>query len=91
MAVFQDDILITGSNDETHTAHLEEVMKRLNQEGFKLKKERCEFFLTEITYLGHRITEHGVLPTEEKVKAIQNAPTPRNASELKSFLGLVNF
>ena len=91
VSVFQDDILVSGKSDESHLEHLEEVMSRLNKEGFKLKEEKCEFFLDEVTYLGHRITAHGILPTQEKVRAIDEAPRPKDTSELKSFLGLVNF
>ena len=91
VAVFLDDILITGSSEETHLQHLREVLRRLDAEGFRLKKEKCTFMLPEVTYLGHRITSEGIQPTADKVKAVQNAPTPENTSQLKSFLGLVNF
>jgi hypothetical protein len=91
VAVFQDDILISGSSDEAHLQHLGEVLRRLDAEGFRLKKEKCQFMLPEVTYLGHRITSEGIQPTADKVKAVQDAPTPKDASQLKSFLGLVNF
>jgi len=91
VAVFQDDILVTGDSDESHISHLREVLRRLDAEGFRLRKEKCEYMLPEVTYLGHRITADGIQPTSDKVKAVQDAPTPKNASELKSFLGLINF
>ena len=47
--------------------------------------------LPEVTYLGHRISAEGIQPTTDKVRAIQDAPIPKNTTELKSFLGLVNF
>ena len=91
VAAFQDDLLITGDTDESHILHLREVLHRLDAEGFRLNKDKCEFMLPEVTYLGHRITAEGIKPTADKVKAVQEAPTPKNATELKSFLGLVNF
>ena len=45
--------------------------------------------LSSIKYLGHRISENGLQPTEEKVKAISKAPAPRNVSQLCPFLGIV--
>lgn len=42
-------------------------------------------------YLGHKISKEGLQPTEEKVRAIKNAPQPSNVTQLKSFLGLVNY
>ena len=91
VAVFQDDILVTGDTDASHIQHLTEVLRRLDAEGFRLKKEKCEFMLPEVTYLGHHITAEGIQPTSDKIRAVQDAPTPKNTSELKSFLGLVNF
>ena len=87
VAVYLDDILITG---RSRTEHLEtlEVLKRLENAGMRLKKSKCKFLMTEIEYLGHRITKEGLKPTESKVQAIAQAPMPTNVSELKAFLGL---
>ena len=51
----------------------------------------CQFVLPSVEYPGHRISAQGLQPTTEKVNAIQNAPQPRNVSQLKSFLGLINY
>lgn len=88
VAAFQDDILITGATEELHIHHFSEVLRRLHSDGFKLKRDKCEFMLPEVKYLGYRITIDGVQPTKEKVEAVQNVPIPQNASELKSFLGI---
>ena len=91
VAVYLDDILITGRSRTEHLETLEEVLKRLEKAGMRLKKSKCKFLMTEIEYLGHRITKEGLKPTESKVQAIAQAPTPTNVSELKAFLGLVNY
>ena len=57
----------------------------------RLKEQKCTFLLSEVEYLGYRITPEGQLPTLTKVKAITEAPAPTNISELKAFLGLVNY
>ena len=46
---------------------------------------------SEVEFLGHRVTQHGVQPTEDKVRAINRAPTPTNVAQLRSFLGLMNY
>ena len=44
-----------------------------------------------VTYLGHKIDAEGVHPVQDKVKAIQDAPAPKNINELKAYLGLLNY
>lgn len=90
-AVFLDDVLVTGNSEEEHLANLNAVMTRLENAGLRLRKEKCMFFAPEVVYLGHRITESGLQPTLDKVQAVVDAPDPTNTTELKSFLGLVNY
>ena len=56
----------------------------------RLKKEKCEFMLEEVEYLGHKMSQDGLQPTQSKVAAVANAPEPTRMAELRSFLGLVN-
>ncbi|MES9884563.1 MAG: RNase H-like domain-containing protein [Sedimenticola sp.] len=86
-----DDILITAPSDEEHIKRLTEVLNRLKTHNIKLKKEKCTFMNDRVTYMGHVIDKEGIHPTNEKVQAIQNAPTPTNVTELKSYLGLLNY
>ena len=88
---FLDDILITGKTEKEHLENLEKVLKRLSEAGLRLKREKCVFLAPEVTYLGHRISSAGIHPTEEKVRAVKLAPQPTNVSELKSYLGLINY
>ena len=85
--VYLVDILITVSTLAEHLANLEGVLKRLSEAGLRLNKEKCAFFLEQIEYLGHMIDAQGVHPTGEKIKAIKNAPQPKNVTELRSFFG----
>lgn len=70
---------------------LNEVLTRLETVGMRLKKEKCIFMALEVVYLGHRISKDGLQPTEEKVKAVTETPQATNVSELRAFLGLVNY
>ena len=91
ISIYIDDILITGRTEEEHLHTLSEVLKRLEAAGMRLKREKCIFMAPSVEYLGHRISGTGLHPTDEKVRAITLAPQPTNVSELKAFLGLINY
>ena len=91
VVVYLDDIVVTGSSDEEHIHNLGEVLSRLSNAGIHLKREKCSFFADQVEYLGHLIDKEGLHPTDAKVEAVQKAPAPSNVSELKSFLGLLNY
>ena len=57
----------------------------------RLKRNKCAFLLPAVEYLGHKISAQELQPTDEKIRAINNAPAPTNISQLKSFLGLINY
>jgi len=82
-----DDLIVTGRNDSEHLENLKEVFKRCKEAGFKLNKEKCEFFKTQVEYLGHVIDKDGLKTSEKKVSCISKMPVPKNVSELKSFFG----
>ena len=75
-------------SEEQHLAILNEVLSRLEKAGVRLKSV---FMAGKVTYLGHRLNREGIQPTGMKVEAINQAPKPRNLSELRAFLGMVNF
>ena len=91
VVVYIDDILITGATEAEHLQTLSKVLERLESAGLTLKKEKCVFASTSVTYLGHTIDRDGIHPTPDKVQAVQQGPTPKNVTELKAFLGLLNY
>ena len=88
---YLDDILVTGRNVSEHNDHLAEVLKWLQEHGVRLKKEKCEFGVESVVYLGHRIDAKGVHTTDEKVKTIIDTPPPTNLTKLRSFLGMISY
>ncbi|UYV76763.1 K02A2.6-like [Cordylochernes scorpioides] len=86
-----DDIVIWGATQEEHDERLRCVLKKLQDSGLTLNKEKCIFSVKEIKFLGHLITERGVLPDPNKVQAIREFPSPSSISEVRRFLGMVNF
>ena len=91
VVVYIDDILITGRTEEEHLRTLDKVLQILEKPGIHLKKEKCVFMVPSVEYLGHRISKEALQPTDDKVRAVLEAPQPTNVSELKAFLGLVNY
>ena len=89
--VYQDDIVIHGKSMEEHDDRLQQVLQRIEECGIKLNREKCTFRETSITFLGHVIDEHGIRAHPDKVKAVVDMEAPTNTTELKSFLGLVNY
>ena len=90
-AVYIDDIIVAGKTKAEHLQLLREVLQKLNQANIRLKRAKCTFLQSEVTYLGYRIDKHGIHPTQERIEAVRNMPAPTNAKELRSVLGAVNF
>nr|XP_033477362.1 uncharacterized protein K02A2.6 [Epinephelus lanceolatus] len=88
---YLDDILCTGANDEEHLRNLDATLQRLKEYGLRVRKEKCEFFKPSVEYLGHVIDAKGLHTAPSKIAAIVDAPPPQNVSQLRSFLGLLNY
>ena len=91
VCVYLDDILVTGESETAHLQNLSAVLQRLETAGVRLKRGKCSFMLPEVEYLGHRISAKGLQPLASKVQAIRDAPTPTDVSQLRSFLGMLNY
>ena len=90
-AIYLDDVVVTGKTEEEHLSNLEEVLSRLERAGLRLNRSKSAFMLPCVEYLGHRISAEGIQPTQEKVRAVIQAPPPTNVSQLRSFLGAINY
>lgn len=90
-ACYLDDVIIAGVSYEQCRERVEQVLMRLSEYGIKVNAEKCSLFKKRVTYLGHEVDGNGLHPTSDKVRAIKNAPKPDNVTQLKAFLGLVNF
>ncbi|RXN13999.1 putative protein K02A2.6-like protein [Labeo rohita] len=88
---YLDDILVTGRTEAEHLENLDAVLGRLEEFGLHVERGKCDFFKDSLEYLGHIIDAEGLHKSPEKVSAIVNAPTPSNITQLRSFLGLLNY
>lgn len=57
----------------------------------RLNAGKCHFFMSEVNYFAHILIGKGIKPVQDKIEAIRHAPIPSNTSELKSFLGMINY
>ncbi|XP_056089739.1 uncharacterized protein K02A2.6-like [Rhinichthys klamathensis goyatoka] len=88
---YLDDILVTRRTEAEHLENLDAVLGRLEQFGLHAEKGKCDFFKGSLEYLGHIIDAEGLHKSPKKVSAIVNAPIPSNITQLRSFLGLLNY
>jgi hypothetical protein len=91
VACYLDDLVITGCNKDEHLGNLDAVLKRIEDYGFRIRKEKCSFLQDSVEYLGHIIDKSGIRPSPRKVEAILKTPAPKDQSQLRSFLGGVNY
>jgi hypothetical protein len=89
--VYLDDILIFSKNDQEHVEHVRQVLNILEQHHYLVKLKKCDFFKTEVTYLGHVVSKDGIKPDPKKVQAVKDWPTPQTVHDVRSFLGMANY
>ena len=89
--VYMNDLLIASKSLEDHLVHLRLVFERLRKCSLTLNVAKSSFCQTQLTFLGHKITAEGILPLPEKVSAVKQFPKPSSVTQLRQFLGLVNF
>ena len=91
VVVYLDDIQITGKDEASHLKALEEVLKRLSDAGLRVKRDKYLFVVSSVVFLGHKVDSKGLHPLQDKIKAIEAAPTPSSVTELKAYLGLLTY
>jgi hypothetical protein len=91
VVVFIDDIFIFSMNEEEHDEYLHFVLQKLRENQLYAKLSKCEFWLKEVLFLGHIISEGGISVDPSKVKDVLSWKTPQNISDIRSFLGLVGY
>lgn len=89
--VYLDDILVASQNAKEHRSHLRQVFDRIQKYGLVVNLKKSEFGLDNIDFLGHHITKDGIAPSRAKVLAITEYPAPATVSEMRRYLGMLNF
>jgi hypothetical protein len=91
VVVFIDDILVYSQNEETHEDHLRLVMQKLCDNQLYAKFSKCDFWLKEVAFQGHIITNGGIKVDPGKISEILNWKQPTYVSKIMSFLGLAGY
>ena len=91
VVVFIDDILIYSKNEEEHAEHLRIVLQRLREHKLYAKFSKCDFWLKDVQFLGHIISEAGISVDPSKIQDVLNWKTPESISKTQSFLGLASY
>jgi hypothetical protein len=89
--MYIDDLLVHSASHPKHIIALDQVLQRLVQHRIKINLQKCFFGSKEVSYLGFRLMEQGILPVTDKLKSVRNTPPPANVHEVRQFLGLCNF
>ena len=91
VVVFIDDILVYSKDAEEHEKHLRIVLETLREKKLSVKLNKCEFWLKEVSFLGHIVLAEGIRVDPTKIEAVVNWKPPRNVTEVRSFLGLAGY
>ena len=89
--VFIDDILIYSRTDLEHEEHLRKVLTTLREHKLYAKFSKCEFWLRQVSFLGHVVSKDGISVDPTKVEAITKWERPTTVTEIRSFLGLAGY
>ena len=87
-----DDILVAKSGGvTTHMRVIKQVFSRLAKHNVKLNDRKCQFFQTQVNYMGHILSKQGISPVNSKLDAISLAPRPKDVSQMRSILRILNY
>ena len=89
--IYLNDVLVASTTAVNHERDLRELFRTLQDNGLVLNTGKCVFGASELDFLGHRVSMHGIRPLPDKVEAMRNFERPRTVKSLQRFLGMVNF
>lgn len=89
--IYIDDIIVHGETKQQHEIRIQKVLQRLKEYNVSLNDDKCVFGATSVNFLGHQLSNKGIKPTYDKIKAIRLFREPTTMEETRSFLGLVNY
>ena len=91
VVVFIDDILVYSKDAQEHEQHLTLVLQKLREKKLYAKLSKCDFWLNEVSFLGHIVSAEGIRVDPTKIEAVVNWKPPRNVTEVRSFLDLAGY
>ena len=89
--VYIDDILVYSKDRDEHLEHLRKILNKLREYGLILNVKKSRFFKAEVNYLGYIIAKNNIRPDPEKVSVVKDWSPPKSVTEVRSFIGLLNY
>lgn len=89
--IYIDDIIIYSTTATEHLNHINAILQRLVDAGLKIKLSKCQFFQTEIEYLGFLVGIQGIKVNPRKLEAVEKYPVPFDKRGIQAFLGLIGY
>ena len=89
--VFVDDILIYSQSEKDHEDRLRIALQAFRDHQLYAKFSKCEFWLTEVKFFGHVVSDLGVLVDPKKIEVVMSWERPKSVFKIRSFLGLAGY
>ena len=89
--LYMDDLVVLGCSEKHMLKNLKDVFSICRKYNLKLHPDKCSFFSHEVTYLGHKCTDKGILPDDSKFETIKNYPTPKDSDAVRRFVAFCNY
>lgn len=86
-----DDVLVASKNEDEHHVHLEELFQRFRKYELSINTTKSHFGEKSVDYLGYTVNQHGICPIESRINVLLNFKKPNTVSELRKYLGIINF
>ena len=86
-----DDIIIGGKSEEEHDLILRKVLTRARERNIKFNRDKIQFRVNQVKYMGEVVSALGFSPDPAKISAIHNMPTPSCKQDLQRLLGMINY
>lgn len=89
--IYMDDLIVIGFSEQNHINNLTAVFKTCRKYNLKLNPQKCDFFRSEVQFLGHKCTANGILPDPTKLNVVSKYPVPKDKAETKRFVAFANY
>lgn len=91
MFLYMDDIIVLGRTEDNHLKNLRDTFLACRMRNLKINPDKCQFFRTEVLFLGHLCTSNGIKPDPSKFECIRNYPRPHDSDAVRRFVALANY
>ena len=89
--VIADDLIIAARDEQEHDRILRTVLQKAREKGVKFNKNKIQFKVSTVTYMGYVVTANGLQPDEQKIVAVVDMPPPTDVSSLQRLLGMSRY